>query len=329
MKEVQQYVDEIFHNMTNKTPLSDENLGLEAAQEVAAMELRAKYDKPELEDDDYKLIIDDINYNYTFLNSFAKHLATKYKIKQSDIDLKFINYGTMSLVYVMKVKDEQFAVFLGYPQTPFGSLEKESKNLNIFGCYSDRVIPTCHYFVCDSPLIKRELFSMPYFFQARTISSKNKHFGIYIPEPEYHFKKLSQNATEVLQTCMIATLVESFDSKNKKGISKVEVVGGDFILEKDWNSNKPTIEDTLSKIKLIAARDYVECSFKDYLDLIREEFSVETKRPETFLANNNYVLSTCNETPFSTEVIEKGIDLGKQLRKEHFSQKYTTDTKEL
>lgn len=314
MKEIQNYFDDIFKSIVEKTRTPD-NLGMESLQEFLAMELSAKHIKPDFDRDDDAFLWDDVKYNYVFLKEYGDYICKIYGTKPEEIDFKFINYGTMALVYVMSIKDKKLTLFLNYPETPFDALKKEAQNLKKFGAICNRVIPPFSYYKNQNELFRRELFAMQYFPQARAISSLDKKFGFYVPEPKYHFEKLSKKASEILQTCMIATLVESYDAQTQLGIAKVEVIGGDFIIEKDWNSKTPTIENTLSKLKLIALRDTVCCPFDEYLNLIRTEFLLETKNKNSLYPNDNFKLSTCNETPFSRKSIEAGINLGLELRK--------------
>ena len=75
---------------------------------------------------------------------------------------------------------------------------------------------------------------------------------------------------------MIAKLVSLYDFEMCQGIAACKLGGGDFMLEKGWEKQPLTIESTLNGMYLIAAREMITCSFEDYLELIRDEFSRQT-----------------------------------------------------
>ena len=72
---------------------------------------------------------------------------------------------------------------------------------------------------------------------------------------------------------MIAKLVSLYDFENQEGLCSCKIGGGDFMLPKEWEMEDLSVENTLNKLYLIAAREKVKCSFDEYLRLIREEFS--------------------------------------------------------
>ena len=100
-----------------------------------------------------------------------------------------------------------------------------------------------------------------------------------------------------------------YDFEKKEGISKCKLGGGDFMLPKNWELEIPKIESTLNQLYLIAARKKVKCSFEDYLELIREEFS----RVTIIEDETNLVINIRGRVPIDKNTIEKGINLGKQL----------------
>ena len=71
-----------------------------------------------------------------------------------------------------------------------------------------------------------------------------------------------------------------------------------------------TIEDTLNQLYLIAARKKVKCSFKKYLELIKNEslkVNVNAKK-------SNLVINL-SEIPMNVEDVEKGINIGNEIIK--------------
>lgn len=80
------------------------------------------------------------------------------------------------------------------------------------------------------------------------------------------------------------------------------------MLPKGWELESPTIENTLSNLYLIAAREKINCSFEDYLDIIKEEFSKSTINEN----QNNLFINKRARVSMSPEDIEAGIELGKK-----------------
>ena len=245
-----------------------------------------------------------------FLDEFKVYYAKKQGISINEIEINFINFGAMSLVYTLEYDNKIDTILLKYPNIEKSALRREAELLTHFSKINNNVVQPILYYSKNYGQNDRELFVTPYFYQARAISNFKGKFGFYCPEPEYKFLICNDKQATVLKQCIIAHIVASFDKNKKCGISKIEIIGGDFILEKDWDLNQPTIKNTFNKIKLIAARDTINCSFKQYLDLIRQEFVLNTKNPDNYKPNNNYILNTCNEVPFTQDEIEQGINLG-------------------
>ena len=90
---------------------------------------------------------------------------------------------------------------------------------------------------------------------------------------------------------MIAKLVSLYDFENQEGISSCKLGGGDFMLPKGWEKQKPTIENTLNNLYLIAAREKIKCSFDKYISIIKDEFSRATIAVKIFvvLAIGNFL----------------------------------------
>ena len=67
--------------------------------------------------------------------------------------------------------------------------------------------------------------------------------------------------------------------------------------------------DTLKKIYLIAAREKVKCSFKEYLSIIRDEFSRATINEN----QKDLIINLRGRVPMQVEDIEAGIKLGQSI----------------
>ena len=152
------------------------------------------------------------------------------------------------------------------PYNQFGSLRKKAKLLKHFNKIENTIVAPLDYFSTNNKFYKRELIVTPYFYQARAISNIYGKFIICVPEPEYHYVELNKHQESVIKTCIIAKLVSSFDIKNNLGISDVQVISGDFILEKGSENLEPTVQNIDSKINLISIRNTINCTLNEYID---------------------------------------------------------------
>ena len=70
-------------------------------------------------------------------------------------------------------------------------------------------------------------------------------------------------------------------------------------------------------MRLIAARGFVESSFKDYLSLIRTEFLLGTSRTDDDVISGKIKINHKSTLPMTEEDIELGIELGLRLREQN------------
>ena len=209
----------------------------------------------------------------SFLQDYIIHFALKNNLGFSDLDIQFINYGKTELVYVLTVKDkERFTLLVGQPALEFGKVLQEAENLKELHKIDKNVIAPIEYFSSK----KHELYVTPYINQARCIASLGNKWGMYVPEPSYRFVQFNAEQQKIVNTCMIAKLISLYNEETQSGISNCKLGGGDFMLPKGWENETPTIENTLNSLFLMSARDKIKCSFKDYQDLVRKEFSQRT-----------------------------------------------------
>ena len=81
------------------------------------------------------------------------------------------------------------------------------------------------------------------------------------------------------------------------------------MLPKGWEKETPTIQGTLKNLYLIAAREMLDCSFEEYLKILRSEFARVT-------INDNQAELLVNfrgRVAMNKDDIENGIKLGKQI----------------
>lgn len=81
------------------------------------------------------------------------------------------------------------------------------------------------------------------------------------------------------------------------------------MLPKGWEMENPTIENTLNNLYLIAARKKINCSYMEYLEILRDEFSRATiEEPQ-----ENLIINLRGRVPMDIRDIEAGIKLGEEL----------------
>lgn len=240
-----------------------------------------------------------------FLNKYVEKYIEKTNIDKSEIEVEFINYGKTELVYVLNLpNNERITLLVKQPSVKFGKVKQEAMYLSELKNKDNMVIAPIDYFEYGD----YELYATPYINQARCIASLNS-WGMYVPEPYYRFVPFNEEQEKVVITCMISKLVSLYDFDNNEGICECKLGGGDFMLPKGWELEFPTIENTLSNLYLIAAREKINCSFEDYLDIIREEFSKSTINEN----QNNLFINKRARVPMCLEDIETGIELGKKI----------------
>ena len=227
--------------------------------------------------------------------------------------LQFINYGDTQLVYVLTVGGRKYTLLVGQPSTEFGVVKKEYENLKILGKSNrENIVVPIHY--CGDRNNHKELYVTPYLYQARCIGVEDREWGIWVPEPEYHFQEFSQEDRRVINSSMIAILVKYFDDKNNLGIGACRLGGGDFILEKGFEDEKMTYENILKRMKLIAARELLPMTLEEYVNKIKEEFSKRTYYRSEEERDKSVLINQKGRTPMSLEEIHNGIELGYELR---------------
>lgn len=244
---------------------------------------------------------------------FLKWLIDKHPSEFDDnAKIKFINYGDTELVYVVDEPENKRTLLVGQPNTKFGTVKIEYDNLQkLYKQNSSLIVCPTIYFANKD----REAYITPYFNQARCIASQEIGWGAYIPEPSYHFKKYSEEDEYVICTAIIANLITLYNEKEKLGLASCKIGGGDFILEKEWDSELHTMDNTLNRMHLIAARELISIELADYIGLLRDEFSKRTYYKKVSEKDPNILINLKNREPMKRVAIEDGITLGLKLRK--------------
>lgn len=225
--------------------------------------------------------------------------------------LQFINYGDTQLVYVLNSGDKRYTILVGQPAAEPGIVQREYENLKQFGKNNKNNVVVPFYYNRDD---ERELYVTPYINQARCIACDDSGWGIYVPEPYYRFEEFSEQERKVVNASMIAMLIRLYDAENGQGISACKIGGGDFMLEKGFENVPLTYENILKRMKLIAARDKLTISLEEYIEKIKSEFSKRTYYKSEEQRDKSVMINHKCRIPMSKDEIEKGIELGMQLR---------------
>lgn len=244
------------------------------------------------------------------VNDFIEY-ELKDLLKQNNIlmDYDKFNYGDTELVYVLDDGIKKYTLLINQPQTSNKIIEKEAQNLNYFGEKHSQIVKPVTFLKGS----EKRAYVTPYYYQARCIATKY-NWGVYVPEPEYRFEEFSEKDKSTVHRAMIAYLINLYDQEREIGISNCKLGGGDFILKKKWDFTEHSIKNTLNNMHLIAARDTINTSLNNYIDIIKNEFSIATK---IFFTKEEVAatINIKNTISFSDEDIEKGIALGLSLRK--------------
>ena len=247
------------------------------------------------------------------INEFIKSVAqtnTVPEFQGREKRLQFINYGRTQLVFVLTVDEKrQYALLVNQPAAKTGVGKTEFRNLmRLSKNNSENVIKPLYYFK-DKNNVKRELYVTPYYYQSRCIGIESREWGMWVPEPIYHFKEFSQEEREVINASMVALLIKLYDDEKKWGVSECRLDGGDFMLEKGVEKTKFNFEEVSKRMKLIAARSLISMGLEEYIDGLKQELSGNLSDDE-----KKVIIGKNIKSPMLMEEIEKGIEWGVELR---------------
>ncbi len=253
--------------------------------------------------------LQDKSYEYKkiskFLYKYMSEYAGKKGINVSELKLDFINYGKTELVYLMtEPNGERVTILTKQPAVEFGKVKQEAVYLTELNMVDKKVVAPIDYYKFGD----QEMYVTPYINQARCVASDGV-WGMYVPEPYYRFESFTADQESVVNTCMIAKLVSLYDFEKGQGIASCKLGGGDFMLPKGWEKKDPTIANTLDNLYLIAAREKISCSFDEYQNIIRSEFSRQTINEN----QDELLLNHRGRVPMQMRDIESGLELGKQI----------------
>ena len=106
----------------------------------------------------------------------------------------------------------------------------------------------------------------PYYYQARCIGveTEKKGWGIWIPEPEYHYKIFTEEEGKLIRKCMVAMMIKFYDEKNKCVIGGYSLDGDDFMLKKGYENEEFNEENIIKNFVFIAAIKVIKIEFEEY-----------------------------------------------------------------
>lgn len=224
----------------------------------------------------------------------------------------FINYGDTELVYVIDESGYKRTLLVGQPNIELGTVKKEYENLKkLAKSNPDLVVCPTNYFSNEC----REAYLTPYFYQARCIASDTLGYGVYIPDFEYGFLAYNEEDTYTICKAIIANLILLYNQDENLGLAACKIGGGDFILEKEYDKEKHSIENTLKRMHLIAARKLISIDLNSYINLLKDEFIKTTYYKKLSERDLNILVNHKNRKPMPKEAILDGIQLGLKLRR--------------
>lgn len=263
----------------------------------------------------YHIVRENQNHKDEFLKTeeFLKWILRNHLEEfNAATTINFINYGDTELVYVIDNSGYKITLLVGQPSIEFGTVKKEYDNLKKLAERNpDLVVCPINYFSHEC----REAFFTPYIYQARCIASSELGYGAYVPDPDYKFIVYNPEDTYTICKAMIANLILLYNQDDNLGLASCKIGGGDFILEKEYDKELHSIENTLKRMHLIGARELISIDFNSYIQLLKNEFSQTTYYQRLEEKNPSILINHKNRIPMSREAIEDGIQLGLKLRK--------------
>jgi hypothetical protein len=222
-------------------------------------------------------------------------------------EIEFINYGSNQLIYVLTVNGiNRYTLVVNQPSMNPLSGKSEFDNLSALSKVNSNVVKPLYYFM-DENHPELELYITKYEYQARCLGVETTNWGMWVPEPYYHFIDFNNSDRKVVTSNMIALLIKFYDEDKQLGIVNCKLDGGDFMLKKSYITSGFNDENILNNLELIASRKMLSISLDEYINLITNELTQPTK--EHIFLLRNLVAS------IPDDAVYKGIDTGLKLRK--------------
>lgn len=245
-------------------------------------------------------------------DSIHSQISDRFGLNGSTlVNLDFINWGNVELIYLANLgREGRVVTSINQPHVEKGRIKTEYENLQrLFELNPGRVVEPLAYFSDDH----HELYASEYVDRARCIfSGKGRPWGMFTPEPFYHFEGFSEEVTHAVTSSMIALLVALYDQERGQGIAKTQLAGDDFILTRDFDPRDTS--SVLPNMKLIAAREMIEEPFEVYVDRVSKEFGIGTHYTHSWVVEGIIKVNAKSGLPMTPRAIAEGIDLGMKLR---------------
>lgn len=227
-------------------------------------------------------------------------------------NIEFINYGDTELVYVSTEEDSRYTILVGQPIVKLGSVKLEYENLKHLASKNPQLVVSPIAYVNNEC---RECYITPYINQARCIASYGSNYGAYVPEPYYRFEPFTEEDEYLITKTIIANLIRLYDEEHNLALAECKIGGGDFIMEKEFDNIAHTEENALKHMKLIAARKLINIEIKEYIKLLKKEFTQRTYYRTIEEKDPNIYINLKNRVPMNKQAIEDGISLGLTFKK--------------
>lgn len=243
----------------------------------------------------------------SFIDNFIESSRNRYpEFYGNNIEVEFINWGSTQLVYVVTIDyNKHYTLLVNQPRTKFGAGKEEFDNLTRLNELNGNFVIKPRYYHEDGT---RELYVTPYMFQSRCIGVESDKWGVWVPEPLYHFRDFSGLERKAINKAMIALLIKLYDEEKQMGIAKCRLDGGDFMIAKGYEKHNANVDYILENIRLIAARRMIPMDFNIYIERLKEELSGKIDSSKLMILGENL------RADFTLEEIEQGIELGLKLR---------------
>ena len=243
-----------------------------------------------------------LHLSYFFRKFYADNT---FFVERKPIQSRFINFGNRELIYVIEQGNQRYAMTISQPHLPFGEVKKEYDFLKQFGNKNPETVVTPMYYFSDSEL-GEELYIAEYITQARCISNHGGVWGRFIPEPEYRFKAYYEEELHQLLPWLIAKLIMLYDDEKHQGIADFNSKEGDFIMDPKFEKTDKS-PDFINGLRLITIRNVTNMTLDEYVATIKREFQE--------LPKEGNIINTCSDCPIRAQDIEKGIQIGLELKK--------------
>ena len=219
--------------------------------------------------------------------------------------IEFINYGRTQLVFVITIDElQQFAILISQPCAEEDQVKKEYENLLKLSKNNPNVIKPITFFV-DPNKPNRQAYVTPYIYQARCIGICDTEWGMWKPDPEYHFEISNKKLKHTINVCMIALLISFYNEDEKTGVSKIRLDGDDFMLKKGFENLEINNENIINNMIFIAARNLINIEFNEYKNILKKELLRSYSDKDT-----DKIIVSRLKSPMTQNEIDEGINYG-------------------